>query len=274
MKSALGWQLRETEFKASLTQGDFVWQIKARQPARPDQLDESDLLRLHVVVEQAATNLAPPTGSLRQLHRIGEKIIFQWTSAAAVSKQIFEITDQPDFRVLLNKQELQNQSSLELGLKTGTYYWRILSQFNTDPPIATPAISLQIQSETSSRTLAEARPASPKPIPQMGLPPPAFIPPAGNLRADASGHLQLKWQAVPGATEYLVRLRDAQGKELRALHVRGTQTSLSELLPGNYQADLTAIGPHKQKSKSSTNRQVVVPDGRLEAPHVMKVEVQ
>lgn len=107
------------------------------------------------------------------------------------------------------------------------------------------------------------------------LPAPAFEPKTGNLQADNQGRLNLQWNNVTGAKEYVLSLMDKDGKEMRTAKFTKNSTALVNLLPGNYKVSVLAIDQYGRKSQTEPSRSVLVPDtsGML-APKLKGIKVK
>ncbi|UOF02741.1 FecR domain-containing protein [Bdellovibrio reynosensis] len=102
---------------------------------------------------------------------------------------------------------------------------------------------------------------------------PQLLPAEGNLQAASDGKTQLEWNPVEGAKEYWLVIRK-QGKELKRSKYTNTTTSLKNLLPGEYDLELTAMDTHGRSSEVGPIRKLLVPDkSGLKAPTLKKIKV-
>lgn len=102
---------------------------------------------------------------------------------------------------------------------------------------------------------------------------PQLVPAEGNLQAAADGKTQLEWNPVEGAKEYWLVIRK-QGKELKRSKYTNTTTSLKNLLPGEYELELSAMDTHGRSSEVGPIRKLLVPDkSGLKAPTLKKIKV-
>ncbi len=102
---------------------------------------------------------------------------------------------------------------------------------------------------------------------------PLFVPEQGVLQATNDGKSVLKWQPVPGAKQYeLTILKD--GKELKRSRYAMNSIALKNLMPGNYEVQVSAIDEHGRLSKLAAPRKLNVPDSSgIKAPTVRKIKV-
>lgn len=119
--------------------------------------------------------------------------------------------------------------------------------------------------------------SSPKTI-EIELPPlleaPHFLPETGDLKADSQGNLNLQWKPIDGAKEYVLAMIRPNSKEAKSAKVTKTSTSLVNLLPGQFQVEITAIDNYGRLGAKET-RTVLVPDtSGLATPKVKKIKVK
>lgn len=106
------------------------------------------------------------------------------------------------------------------------------------------------------------------------LPAPKLLPLDGNLTAAADGRTQLQWEKIEGAKEYMLTISNASGKPLKTLKYSTNQTSLKNLMPGEYQITLSTIDEHGRTSETGMLRKLIVPDkSNLKAPTLKKIKV-
>ncbi|MFV8259706.1 hypothetical protein ACNQKP_18000 [Bdellovibrio bacteriovorus] len=118
---------------------------------------------------------------------------------------------------------------------------------------------------TSSQILT----VSPLPL----LEAPSFTPAEGTLQASMDGRTQLTWNAVEGAKEYWLTIRK-DGKELKRSKYMQNSTALKNLLPGEYEVELTAVDTYGRNSQSGPARKLLVPDkSNVRAPTLKKIKV-
>jgi predicted phage tail protein len=102
---------------------------------------------------------------------------------------------------------------------------------------------------------------------------PQFLPAEGSLQATMDGKSQLEWSKVDGAKEYWLTIRK-NGKELRKAKYVSNSTSLKNLLPGEYEVEISALDSHGRNSEVNPARKLVVPDkSNLRAPTLKKIKV-
>lgn len=96
-----------------------------------------------------------------------------------------------------------------------------------------------------------------------------------DLKAQPSGRLDLKWNAVDGAREYEVTLYDKDGQELKTTRLQKNMTALERLLPGEFKVGVTAIDEHGRSGAKAKARIVRVPaTSGLSKPKVRTLKVQ
>lgn len=123
----------------------------------------------------------------------------------------------------------------------------------------------KILGTTSSKILT----VSPLPLLQA----PHFTPAEGTLHASMDGRTELSWIAVEGAKEYWLTIRK-NGKELKRSKYMKNSTALKNLLPGEYEVELTAVDNYGRTSQSGPARKLLVPDkSNVRAPTLKKIKV-
>jgi hypothetical protein len=106
------------------------------------------------------------------------------------------------------------------------------------------------------------------------LSPPKLLPLEGILTAQGDGRTRLQWEKIEGAKEYTLTISNNGGKELKSLKYTTNETSLKNLMPGEYQLRLTAVDQYGRSSESGTSRKLIVPDkSNLKAPTLKKIKV-
>lgn len=102
---------------------------------------------------------------------------------------------------------------------------------------------------------------------------PKMIPEDGPIQATSDGRSQLEWQKIDGATEYWLTVRK-NGKELKRTKYTTNNTALKNLLPGEYEVEMTAIDSYGRASEKGSVRKLVVPDkSNVRAPTLKKIKV-
>lgn len=103
---------------------------------------------------------------------------------------------------------------------------------------------------------------------------PTFSPEDGDLMATSKGQLDLSWSAIPGAKNYTLILLDSTGKELKRAQFRRNNTSLMNLLPGEYKVQIEAIDQFGRTSERKPARTVRVPaSSDIQAPKMKRIQV-
>lgn len=109
------------------------------------------------------------------------------------------------------------------------------------------------------------------PLPILSAP--EFIPAQGSLQAAADGRTQLEWSPIEGAKEYWLTVKK-NGKELKRSKYSTNTTSLKNLLPGEYEIQVSAVDSYGRLSEVLPSRKLLVPDkSGVAAPTVKKIKV-
>ena len=88
------------------------------------------------------------------------------------------------------------------------------------------------------------------------------------------GKLDLKWTKLEGAKDYWIVFSDKQGKEIRRGKFLTANTSMVNLMPGEYQIEVFATDQFGREGQKGAPRQVVVPNNSgLKAPKLKKIKV-
>ncbi len=91
--------------------------------------------------------------------------------------------------------------------------------------------------------------------------------------ATLDGQAQVAWEKVDGAKEYVFSVL-REGKEIQTKRMRGTDFSFRNLLPGEYQVNLTSVDNYGRISSEPSTKKIVVPDkSGLKAPSLKKIKV-
>jgi hypothetical protein len=97
---------------------------------------------------------------------------------------------------------------------------------------------------------------------------------AAPLQATAKGTLFLNWRAINGAKEYLVELKDTQGKA-QTFVARRPSHQLNKLMPGRYEVTVSAIDANDRAGEKSEARGILVPSKpAVKSPKIKKLEVR
>ena len=106
------------------------------------------------------------------------------------------------------------------------------------------------------------------------LPPPEFLPAGEELKADNRGRVDLKWNKIDGAKEYLVSFSDSEGKKLKEARFPNNSTSMVNLLPGKYSLEILSVDQKGRPGQRAPARALTVPDtSGLQAPKLKKIKV-
>jgi len=168
------------------------------------------------------------------------------------------------WRVTLESENGESSMSKQITVKTN----------HVDTPVAKPGRYIasiealdqdgQVLGKTSS-TLN----VSPSPL----LPASDFLPATGPLKAHEDGKIQLEWGKVEGAKEYQLSIQRG-GKELKKLTYKVTSTSLKNLLPGEYDLQISAVDASNRPGQPGPLRKLVVPEqSNVRAPAMKKIQV-
>ncbi len=102
---------------------------------------------------------------------------------------------------------------------------------------------------------------------------PQFFPTEGPLQARMDGRSLLSWQEVDGAKEYWLVIKK-DGKVLRRSKHDKTSTALKNLLPGEYQVEVSVTDKMGRDSEGTQTRRLVVPDkSDIKAPTLKRIKV-
>lgn len=102
---------------------------------------------------------------------------------------------------------------------------------------------------------------------------PQFMPLDGALLASMDGRTKLTWENISGAKEYWLTIKK-NGKELRRSKYGTTSTALKNLLPGEYEVEISAVDHYGRNSEKSESRKLIVPDkSDVKAPTLKKIKV-
>lgn len=102
---------------------------------------------------------------------------------------------------------------------------------------------------------------------------PKLVPEEGPLQASLDGRTQLEWRKIEGAKAYWLTIRK-NGKELKRTKYTTNNTALKNLLPGEYEVEVTALDSYGRESEQGTVRKLVVPDkSNVKAPTLKKIKV-
>lgn len=93
------------------------------------------------------------------------------------------------------------------------------------------------------------------------------------LEATLDGKTQLEWSKVEGAKEYWVTI-SKDGKELKRSKYTSTTTAFKNLLPGEYEVQVSAVDAFGRSSEPGTPRKLFVSDkSNVKAPTLKKIKV-
>lgn len=113
-------------------------------------------------------------------------------------------------------------------------------------------------------------PLSIEPLPL--LPAPTFEQP-GQLQAQDDGTTQISWTPINGAKEYWIAIY-RNNEEIKKIKYTRTQSSLKNLLPGEYEIEMYAIDQYGRMGALSEKKKLLVPDSSsIRAPTLKKIRV-
>lgn len=93
------------------------------------------------------------------------------------------------------------------------------------------------------------------------------------LKASNSGRADLQWEKIGGAKEYYLTI-SKDGKELKKAKYVINSTALKNLMPGEYQVQISAMDEHGRMSEPGESRKLLVPDSSgIKAPKLKKIKV-
>lgn len=93
------------------------------------------------------------------------------------------------------------------------------------------------------------------------------------IQATMDGRLQLEWNKIVGAKEYLLTIRKG-GKEVKKTKYANNSTSLKNLLPGEYEVHVSAVDEHGRPGEKGEFKKILVPDkSNVKAPTLKKIKV-
>ncbi len=104
---------------------------------------------------------------------------------------------------------------------------------------------------------------------------PAFVDESNQtLTATTKGTLLLNWKPIANAKDYLVELKDSQGKTQSTV-VKRTSHQFSKLMPGRYSVSISAIDLNDRVGEKSEVRTVIVPNKTaVKSLKIKKMEVR
>ena len=92
------------------------------------------------------------------------------------------------------------------------------------------------------------------------------------ITAANNGSVEVTWDSVPGAAEYIVKYEGRSSSEVR---VKETSSVLKRLMPGRYVLTLRSVDPSGRAGPASAPKAVIVPNkSDVKAPKLRRFEVQ
>lgn len=104
---------------------------------------------------------------------------------------------------------------------------------------------------------------------------PQLLPLNTELKAKEDGRSEIKWETIDGAKEYILIVKNKEGKELMRKKYPTTGTSLKNLMPGTYQLQVLATDEYGRNSEEIQIRNLLVPElSNVRAPSNFRVKVK
>lgn len=129
--------------------------------------------------------------------------------------------------------------------------------------------AIDIEGKVLGSGVSKAVTIAPKPL----IKAPQIISADPIIQATMDGRIQLEWSPVDGAKEYLLSIRK-DGKELKKTKYSSNSTSLKNLLPGEYEVQVSAIDEYGRSSEKGATKKLLVPDkSNVKAPTLKKIKV-
>lgn len=103
---------------------------------------------------------------------------------------------------------------------------------------------------------------------------PKILPLDGDLNAEKDGRYSVKWDRQEQARDYLLVVKNADGKVLANKKYPSNSADLKNLLPGKYSLKVLSIDEFGRESSDAVERTLTVPDvSRVKAPKLKKIKV-
>lgn len=104
---------------------------------------------------------------------------------------------------------------------------------------------------------------------------PQIQPEKGDLLASPQGEIDIKWTGVEGLKSFQFVLKSTTGKELQRRKVTGKNVTLSDLMPGSYNVEITGYDEYGRTAQAPAQRQMTVPQNSgLSAPKLKRIQVK
>lgn len=219
---------------------------------------------------QWSTKPLPPPLSLEwKIGNSSKPFYYLETPAAELKWSASRPEDVHNYRIRLAENEDQIQSPQALISLTKNPAQKVTA------PKAGRYIAMVEALDVNDKVLATSptHPIEIAPLPLIEAP--KVLPEDGILQADNQGRLDLKWTAVEGAKEYRVVLFKNSGEEVRSGKFQKNSTALINLLPGDFQLEVSAFDIHGRPSQKLKSRTVRVPaSSGLSSPKFRKMKVK
>ncbi|MCB9072246.1 MAG: hypothetical protein H6623_01395 [Bdellovibrionaceae bacterium] len=168
---------------------------------------------------------------------------FQWVNRHSFQSQVLEISQDKNFKDILNKKVFYDQSSNYVyDLKAGTYYWRVTGFINSQGQqegLSSAPVQFLVQDAWEMKAPILASPQANQLIPYM--------------QAQKEG-LLLKWTPPQGVKEFAVvmeRKEDSSWKSVIAETADTAILRLTDLIAGDYRWKVASIHPKNKNHKES-----------------------
>ncbi|MFP5518754.1 MAG: hypothetical protein ACLGGX_02530 [Bdellovibrionia bacterium] len=170
-----------------------------------------------------------------------------------------------NYRVTVKSEDSDNTEILE----------QVVAETSFKTPVARPGRYVaSIEALDANGTVIGAAPQKILDVKELPkIPAPQFAGEGNIIKASNDGKVELSWTSPAEAKEYeLVISKD--GKEIKRLRYQKNKTSIKNLMPGNYQAQLIAIDKHGRPSENYAEKTISVPENSgLKAPSLKKIKV-
>ena len=94
------------------------------------------------------------------------------------------------------------------------------------------------------------------------------------VKAKKNGDMLVKWQPIKGASSYLLQVKNLENKQVQKSKLKKPQKMLKELLPGKYEASLTALDDKGKEGEKAAPITIEVPNvSSITAPKVNIIQI-
>ncbi len=222
--------------KAGVKPGRVYYRLVARSDDPSLKELSSPILRTTVYAKTPPTLLEPENMDRVSVSLSQPTLKFAWTDNSNFEKVLFEISRDAGMKKISFHKEIKDASDYFLDIKTaGVYYWRLSGYLKgVAQPVASDIHSFTLDVNRQLPTPRVIRPAKADKMPFE--------------RVQENGVL-FAWEAVPGATHYVLKLEDVAGKtEPKSYETKLSEIRVKDLSAGSYKWTLTAKNS-KESSK-------------------------